>query len=61
MEKINSEVLLRNARNYIKYYVITRNGKESEKDYAYTESLCRFCDSRNYHNIVTRLDFNLNK
>ena len=39
MEKINSEVLLRNARNYIQYCVITRNGKESEKDYAYTESL----------------------
>lgn len=31
--KLNNKVLLYNTGNYIQYFVITHNGKESEKEY----------------------------
>ena len=37
MYKINSKDLLYSTENYIQYLVLTYNGKESEKEYAYEE------------------------
>jgi len=37
--KINNKDLLYSTGNYIHYLVIIYNGKESEKEYTYNESL----------------------
>ena len=58
--KIN-EILLCSTVNYIQYFVVTQNGKESEKEHVYVYINHQFAAHlKNPHNIVNWLYFNKN-